>query len=384
MLVVAIAGLQACGGGSGDGGLAGLPPNEGPSGNVGVFKDSNVSGLSYTSGTLSGVTRQDGTFDYQANQQTTFRIGGVTLGSTAGKPVVTPIDLVPSGSSTTTSVINIARLLMTLDADTDPDNGIVISQNVQTRAANWSSVNFADAGFDTTLATLAADARSADGGLHTIPTSLAARLHVESTFLCAASGAYRGTFTGGEQGRFAVIVTPNAGQVIGLGAVANQFGNFAITATTFLSIDQQMTFVSRNDQTGATFSGRLQSPDVMTGTWSQTGTSGGTFTGTRLLAKRDAIYRYSGFFSDPALPESGIVTFDVNSAGQLTGIAYGTLRDQLTNFTGTLTASTLSATASNGASITATVPTALPLNLQGTWTSTGAAGTFSALGCKLN
>jgi hypothetical protein len=383
LVIAALGALNGCGGGD-DGGLVGIPPGEGPAGGVGVFKDSNVTGLNYTSGTVSGVTAQDGTFNYQVGQQTTFKVGGLTLGSTVANAVVTPIDLVAGGSSATPAVLNITRLLMMADSDGDPDNGIVISANLQARAASWSQVNFADAGFDAALDTLAVDARSADGGVHSASNLVAARTHIERTFRCATSGLYRGTYTGAEQGRFGVMIDAINGDLIGLGAVTNQFGNFAVSKQSPVTIDQQMTVSGRSEQTGATFSGRLQWPDTLSGNWTKSGTTGGTFTGTRLLARRDAVFRYSGFFHDPAIPETGPVTFDVNAAGQVTGVAYGILRDQLIDFTGTLSGGTLSATASNGASISGTGQPITPTFVLGTWTGTGAAGTFSGIGCKLN
>jgi hypothetical protein len=388
ILVVALgAALQACGGGgNGDDGFAAIPPGEGPALGTGVFKDSNVAGLSYTSGGHSGVTGADGTFTFEQGATTVFKVGAVTLGSTSGsKDLVTPIDLVPNGTSTTPAVVNIARFLMMLDSDGLPDSGIVISENVRGRAATWSSVNFSDARMDALLTTLAADARSADGGVHNVPTGDVARMHVENTLRCAHSGAYRGTFSGADQGRFTVIIAPNDGNLVGIAALSMQLGAFAINPTSPLSLDQNLTVSGRSDRTGATFTGKLSGSDTLSGTYAREGTSGGTFTGNRLLAKRDAVWRYSGFFADLALPETGTVTFDVNASGQVTGVAYGLLRDQLVDFTGTLSNGVLDATATNGAVIHATSPI-LVLNtlVNGTWTGTGQASPFSAFGCKLN
>jgi len=378
--------LHACGGGGGegDGGLIGVPPGEGPPGGIGVFKDSNVTGLSYTSGSRTGLTRQDGSFDYELNQPTTFKVGAVTLGTTVGNSVVTPIDLVADGSSTTPAVLNVARFLMMLDADGDAENGIVISANTQARAANWAQLNFADASVDTALETLAIDARSADAGAHVVPSAEQARLHIEATFRCAVSGAFRGTFAGSEQGRFGVIITPNSGQLVGAGMVTNQLSQFDITSTSLLSVDQKATISAQSVQTGATFAGHFTWSDILSGTWANTGTAGGTFTGNRLLGRSDAVYRYSGFFSDLALPDSGPVTFDVDAAGQVKGVAYALIRDQLIDFSGTLTNNTLAATATNGAVINATISPLFGALVDGTWTGTGAAGTFSAIGCRLN
>ena len=56
VLFVGVMVLQGCGGGGGEDGIVTIPPGEGPALGTGVFRDSNVAGLSYTSGTHSGVT----------------------------------------------------------------------------------------------------------------------------------------------------------------------------------------------------------------------------------------------------------------------------------------------------------------------------------------
>ena len=56
----------------------------------GVFMDSAVGGLNYATPTCKGVTKADGVFEYRAGETVTFSVGELQLGSTAGKPVVTP------------------------------------------------------------------------------------------------------------------------------------------------------------------------------------------------------------------------------------------------------------------------------------------------------
>ena len=100
--------------------------------NVGYFIDSPVEGLQYETTTWSGTTDSQGTFYYQDGEQITFSIGSVILGNTTAKSIVTPVDLGGSGATTSsTKVINIARLLMSLDQDGNPDNGITISETVR-------------------------------------------------------------------------------------------------------------------------------------------------------------------------------------------------------------------------------------------------------------
>jgi para-nitrobenzyl esterase len=95
----------------------------------GVFMDGPVGGLNYATPTLKSVTKADGVFEYRAGETVTFSIGALTLGSTAGKPVVTPLDIVPDARSASDQrVVNICVVLLTLDQDGNPANGILITE----------------------------------------------------------------------------------------------------------------------------------------------------------------------------------------------------------------------------------------------------------------
>ncbi len=90
----------------------------------GLFLDSAVQGLTYVTATQGGTTDSAGTFQYIPGETITFSIGGVVLGSIAGKDIITPVDLIPGATDETHhAVTNIARFLMTLDTDNDPDTG---------------------------------------------------------------------------------------------------------------------------------------------------------------------------------------------------------------------------------------------------------------------
>jgi len=85
--------------------------------NEGQFIDGPVEGLRYVSGRLSGSTGRQGEFQYEQDQPVRFYIGDILLGEARrGKSVITPLDLVENGTIDTPAVINIARLLQSLDA----------------------------------------------------------------------------------------------------------------------------------------------------------------------------------------------------------------------------------------------------------------------------
>ena len=150
--------LSACGGGSGDPGTTITPVI--PS--TGVFVDAPVAGLRYKTATQSGITSSAGKYNYLPGETVTFSIGDIVLGSTQAGPVATPLSLVSGATDATDPVVtNIVRLLMTLDADANPANGIVISTATDT-AAQGRSVDFSvadlatDAGMVALLAALPA------------------------------------------------------------------------------------------------------------------------------------------------------------------------------------------------------------------------------------
>lgn len=82
----------------------------------GRLVDAPVEGVSYRCGPLAGVTGTNGEFRYQAGERVAFSIGDIALGEPVdGKALITPLDLVPQGTLDSPAVINIARLLLSLD-----------------------------------------------------------------------------------------------------------------------------------------------------------------------------------------------------------------------------------------------------------------------------
>jgi hypothetical protein len=83
----------------------------------GQLIDAPVQGVRYESGSVSGVTGELGEFQYETGGTIRFFIGDIPLGeAVTGKAVITPLDLVPNGTIDTPAVINIARLLQSLDS----------------------------------------------------------------------------------------------------------------------------------------------------------------------------------------------------------------------------------------------------------------------------
>lgn len=146
--------LSACGGG-GDGDGDDNTGEDGPTVLTGQFVDSPVSGIRYETATQSGITDSNGQFEYLEDETVSLYIGAQLLGGAPGKETVTLFDLVEGveplvGQELETTltklsmsryedgqfrpsfntVINLARLLQTLDADGNPSNGIEIAADV--------------------------------------------------------------------------------------------------------------------------------------------------------------------------------------------------------------------------------------------------------------
>ena len=106
---------------------------------TGQFIDSAVEGLRYVSDNGSGVTDSDGNFT-TTSDTVSFFIGNIPLGSASNNSIITPLDLVTVDDASSDVFVNIARVFVTLDTDSNPDNGITLPANVGT--GNVTALNF--------------------------------------------------------------------------------------------------------------------------------------------------------------------------------------------------------------------------------------------------
>jgi hypothetical protein len=110
--------LAACGGGGGG--------SDKPTPSTGHFIDSAVAGIGYRTATQHGVTGPNGEYRYLPGEQVTFFIGALQFPPAPAAPVVTPLTLAGTTQLDDQRVVNMTRLLMSLDEDGDPSNGIFI------------------------------------------------------------------------------------------------------------------------------------------------------------------------------------------------------------------------------------------------------------------
>jgi hypothetical protein len=139
--------ITACGGGSSSSGRSSpqTPDNPPAQSQTGYFIDGPVKGANYRRTALGElfITPVDGSFNYLVGETLSFSLGNIPLGQIQPMPNVkftTPRALAQGDEDL---AISITRLLMTLDSDQNPDNGIELSPAVQQAAANYTgSSNF--------------------------------------------------------------------------------------------------------------------------------------------------------------------------------------------------------------------------------------------------
>ena len=165
--------LTACGGGGdGDGTTPAVVQ-------TGTFIDSAVENVSYKTETRSGTTNAKGEFSYLNGETVTFSIGSLVLPSVTASQTITPVTLAGAISINDQQALNIARLLISLDADGDPSNGITIPAGAAS-VATAVDFNVDKATFETNTAVTFLIANSGSVTT-TIVSEAVARAHVEES-----------------------------------------------------------------------------------------------------------------------------------------------------------------------------------------------------------
>ena len=111
---------------------------------IGQFIDSNVANVRYETSTRSGITDSDGNFGYDTpGELVSFNIGAQFLGSAQAQTQVHIFDLNTSRADMTGNTgARIAQLLQSLDADSNPENGISIPASAHDVFTSAGSINY--------------------------------------------------------------------------------------------------------------------------------------------------------------------------------------------------------------------------------------------------
>ncbi len=393
--------LTACGsGGGGGGGGGGSDGDDGGGSSVqqGRFIDSSVEGLRYVAGSESGLTDAQGTFSYGAGTNVQFFIGDILIGQTSSQAVVTPINLVQGAIDETDPIVtNIVRFLLTLDDDSDPSNGIFITEAIRNAAIGQSADFSNESNVQAVVNTLT-------GGTPLV-SSTDAQNHLHDTLMTILVGTYNGTFSGDVSGTWSINIDLN-GNIDGT-AYADGYGSTPVQGSATSS--GAMTMVAGSVATGATFTGTMLLDGTLSGTWEDISSGeSGTFSGNLVngltenwvtsvdgdqgsswdyVTSNDGtvrisghwIYRWAGSYAADVLCPfyDGILSI---SGSQITFIANGTATNPAapSGYRTSAFVLTVNGTANNGAAngtytITFSTP-GWPSGLSGTWTSTRTSG----------
>jgi hypothetical protein len=326
--------VAACGGGGG-GSSSSPPAPPPPPPNVfsGQFKDANTAGLAFATPSRSGTTDTRGAFSYMPGETVEFSLGGVIIGSSPGKSILTPVDLIPGSSVDTLGVQNIARFLLMLDQNDDATDGIFISDGVRQVAANWPQVDFSASDFDNEVVTILSDVASVDARPAALRSQQAAKTHLVGTAHCAMSGFFRGTFTGPRAGILVMLMNSATGRVVAyhIGAISDY------ESIESVAIDGARTFIaSSTSGNGDNFEGRFDSYDEISGVYSIGGDTG-EFTVSRRLPDATARFRFAGRYYRGAVGQrlTGPLVINVDDQGNLLVEGYDLSLDNTFSATGT-------------------------------------------------
>jgi len=123
---------------------------------TGMFLDAAVEGLNYSTASQTSKTGFNGEFLYQLDEEIIFSIGDIVLPSVLAKAYITPLDIYATDEINQVEVVNLLRLLQSLDVDGDTSNNIQISETSH-QLATGLNIDFSANNFDQQVAELVAN-----------------------------------------------------------------------------------------------------------------------------------------------------------------------------------------------------------------------------------
>ena len=267
--------LVACGGGSG----------AGPNVRTGYFIDSAVEGLRYQSGSQSGYTDSNGTFQYEEGQPVTFSIGNLKLGSLVVKNSrVFPVDLIDGATDERHPTVSLmAQILQTLDSDGDPSNGITISD--RTRTGLGQVIELASTDLDAAANALGQLLSSNSLGLpvSALVSATDAKTHLQTNLVKEYAGTWTGSFSGDDSGDCSIDISAS-GSITGTCRSQQLNAEFPLHGQVSSSGES----AAGDATTGAAFGGTYSRSGQVSGTWKNEtykNTNGSDYAGTWRLKK---------------------------------------------------------------------------------------------------
>lgn len=136
--------IAACGGGGG-----GTSTPSTPTPQTGILTDAAVGGVAYTTAPsgLTGTTDSSGAYKFNSGDTVIFKLGSLELGNVIATGIVSPTDLAKGDAN---KLQNLLVVLQSLDADGNPNNGIVIPPAAAAAVTTAIDLTVAPASLDTT------------------------------------------------------------------------------------------------------------------------------------------------------------------------------------------------------------------------------------------
>tara|TARA_R110002167_G_scaffold68603_3_gene193701 strand:- start:1726 stop:2667 length:942 start_codon:yes stop_codon:yes gene_type:complete len=203
-ILLSIVGLSGCGGSSSKAtDSITAPPISSVTPTVlqGIFVDSAVAGLAYTTDTQSGKTNAQGQFLYIEGEEVVFSIGDIKFPTVVGQEMISPLDVFSVTTTDDVRVSNMARLLQTLDEDGIAGNGISITDEAHNQATAVT-VDFGADNFEQQVVDVVANAGAAyttlissQSAIEHLNLSLANNLSLRKCAADSTKIGYTGTFS---------------------------------------------------------------------------------------------------------------------------------------------------------------------------------------------
>ena len=316
--------LAACGGSSGE---------SSPLTATGYFLDSKVEGLDYTGDKgATGSTGVEGDFKYLPDETMTFSLGDLPIGSVVGQTVVTPQDL----DEQLQVVENIVRLVIAVDENANPDDGIVVSKILTAELTDAIDLQTTD--LDGAVSGLAVAG--------TLPTVAEAEDHFNETLLCNFSGAFHGNWSVGDLSGLTGIMIDAKGKIYGMASDGQGISTDSTLAAVFEGI-RTVDFVTNEFNASGewytitreagglvgdylprgesiTVAGNFESADVVSGSLSK-GVDVGVMNAQRVGSDFESAYRFTSLAYE--LVDNNVLipiplflfTFNIDANNQVTG-----------------------------------------------------------------
>lgn len=281
LLILAFA-VSSCGGG---GGGSAATTDTTATTSKGKFVDAAVEGITYTSGSITGVTTADGSFSYETGQTVTFSIGGITLGTIGGSAIITPVQLIAGAvNQLNPFVTNIVQFLISIDDDNDVTNGIKITP-AMSAAATGLSIDFTSATFDTdgsvANAVSAIKAVASIGSIGLVNDAVA-QAHLRDSLFSIIAGTYSGTYTGVIDNGTWTVTIDASGTLIPPSTSTSAVDSSVLTVTGSVSTSGTVAASASGGAGSSSWVGTLNiTTGGFSGTWTDTGDNG-TFTGNKI------------------------------------------------------------------------------------------------------